>query len=112
MRSPDGFRTRLGESEVQHLSFSDQILYRRSDLFDQHLGIDPVLVKEINAVGSKTLQRRLRHLLDMLWAAIETTAGAFQVKTKLRSDPHLVANRRERFSDQFFIGIGAVNFCG
>ena len=40
---------------MQHLAFINQLLNRSSDLVDWHFRIDPVLVKEIDAVGFKAL---------------------------------------------------------
>jgi hypothetical protein len=52
VRSPDGFGTRLGKTEVQNFSFLYEILDRASHIFDGDLWINSVLVIKINAVGS------------------------------------------------------------
>jgi len=112
MRAADCFGTRLREAEVQDLPFFNQILNRSSYLFDWHFRVDPVLIKQIDAIGSQPLQRRLGYFLDVLWPAIETTTCIFKVKTKFGCDMNFVADRRERFSDKFFACIWAVNFSG
>ncbi|MNR39117.1 hypothetical protein D3C85_1572900 [compost metagenome] len=38
--------------------------------------------------------------------------GPVDGETKLAGDHHLVSNRLQSFTDQFFVGIGAIHFCG
>ena len=56
MRSADCFCTRFRETEVQNLSCFDQFFNSTGYIFDWHLGIDSVLVIEIDVVGSEALQ--------------------------------------------------------
>ena len=91
MRSADGSCTRLRQTEVQNLSLLDEIFNRTSHNFDGHFGIDPAPVREINAVGFKTLQRGLNHFLDVLWSAIQTTR--FNVKPEFGCDSDLVTKK-------------------
>ena len=44
----DRLRRRLGEAEVAHLALLDQLGHRADRLLDRHLGIDPVLVVEVD----------------------------------------------------------------
>ena len=46
-----GFR----QPEVDHLAFGDQVLHGAGDVFDRYLGIDAVLVEQVDAVGTQTL---------------------------------------------------------
>jgi hypothetical protein len=55
MRSVDGSCTRFRETKVQNFAFFDQIFDRGSYVFDWYLRIDPVLVVEIDVVGSQAL---------------------------------------------------------
>src|SRR5216684_7758240 len=109
MRPADCLGTRLRETEVQDLSFLNQILNGMRDIFDGHIWIDPVLVVEINAVGSEALQRFLDYFPDVPWLAVKS-AALLVVEAELRCDNDLVAERRECFSDKLFVCIGAVNF--
>ena len=45
---------RLGETEVQHLPLADELPDRAGHIFDRHGRVDPVLVVEVDAVGSQT----------------------------------------------------------
>jgi hypothetical protein len=56
MRAADRLRTRFGKAEVPDLSFLDELLHRGGDAFDGHLGIDAVLIVEIDVVDSQTLE--------------------------------------------------------
>ena len=71
MRSADRFRTCFRETEVQNFSRFDQILNCAGYIFDWHFRINPVLVIEIDVVGSEALQRFLNHFPDVLWLAIK-----------------------------------------
>ena len=56
VRPADSLRTRLGQTEVQNLSFFDQLFDCTCHIFDWYIRIDPVLVVEIDAIGSEALQ--------------------------------------------------------
>ena len=66
MRPADRSCARLGEAEVQHLPRLDQVSDRTGHVFDGYFGVHPVLVVEVDAVGSKALQRRFDNFLDVL----------------------------------------------
>jgi hypothetical protein len=65
VRAPDGFRARLRQAEVQNLSGLDQTLDRSSYVFDRDLGVDAVLVVEIDAVGLESLEGSLDAKTDL-----------------------------------------------
>jgi hypothetical protein len=46
----------LGEAKVLDLALVDQLLDGAGDLLDRDVGIDPVLVEQVDAVGAKPLQ--------------------------------------------------------
>ena len=92
---------------MQDLSLPDQIFDRADDIFDGHAGIDAVLVIEIDAVSLEAFEGALDDRLDVLWSAVETTR--FEVEAKLRCDDDLVAEGRERLSDELLVRIWAVD---
>jgi hypothetical protein len=51
MRLADRLRSCLRQAEVFHLAFGNQFLYRSRKRFDRYIGIDAVLIKEINVIG-------------------------------------------------------------
>ncbi len=56
MSPTDGFGIRFREAEMQDFTCLDEIFDRASHIFDRYLRIYPVLVIEIDAVGSKALE--------------------------------------------------------
>jgi len=71
--------------------------------------IDAVLVEKIDVVGAEASQHRVRCALDVLRLAVEPAALArrrINVKAELGGDHDLVAERRQRFPDQGFVGPG------
>src|SRR5260370_28652339 len=99
VRPADGLGARLGQTEVQNLSFFNQFFDGVCHILDWHIRIDPVLVVEINAVGSEALQRFLDYFPDMLWLAVKT-AALLVFQAERPCDTHPVPETREFFSDQ------------
>jgi hypothetical protein len=50
VRAADRLRARLGEAEMPHLAFADQVLDRARHVLDRHVGVDPMLVEQIDHV--------------------------------------------------------------
>jgi hypothetical protein len=55
-RFPQRKASAIGQAPVQDLSLVHEALDRNGDVFDRHLGINSVLVKQFNAVGLESLQ--------------------------------------------------------
>jgi hypothetical protein len=53
MRAPDGPHARLGEAEVLDLSLGDQLFDGAGDVFDRDVGVDAVLVVEVDGLDAK-----------------------------------------------------------
>ena len=56
MRAPDRLNARLGKPEVLDLAFLDQVPHRAGDVFDRYVGVDAVLVEEIDGVDIEPLE--------------------------------------------------------
>ena len=98
---------RLGKAEEQHLSLPDEIADGPGDLFDRHGRIDPVLVEEIDPVGSKAPQRAFDRLADRFRPAVPLCPGlhaAYEAEAEFGRDGHMVASPLERAPDQLFVG--------
>ena len=102
MGAADGLRARFGEAEVLDLALLDQLLHRPGHVFDRHVGVDAVLIEQIDDVGLQPLERGLGDLLDMLRPAVEAARSGrgcrIDVEAELRGDHHLLAERRQRFA--------------
>ena len=83
------------------LSFRDQVLDRSGNFFDRHVRIAAVL----SVRRSKALQGSIHDFTNMLGSAVEPNHLAFvgNLETELRADQRPIANRLQRFADQFFI---------
>ena len=88
-----------------------EFLDRAGHVLDRHLRVDAVLVVEIDAVGPEALQRVLDHLLDVLRPAVEAARPSMS-KPNLVAIDDLVAERRERFADELFVRVRAVDLGG
>src|SRR5215213_7623021 len=82
----DGVRPGLGQAEVGDLPGVDQVLHSAGDVLERHLGVDAVLVQQVDPVGPKPAQRLLDRGTDGVGSAVQT--GAF---VPLNPKPNLVA---------------------
>ena len=49
MRAANRLHAGLGQAEVLDLAFLNQVLHRSGDVFDRDVGIDAVLIEEVDA---------------------------------------------------------------
>jgi len=72
------------------------------DLLDRHVGIDTVLVEQVDDVGLQPLQRRIGNLPDMSRLAVHGALAAIgaEVEAELGGDDDLVAKGRQRLAEQ------------
>ena len=56
---------RLAEADVQHLALFHQLGHRADGFLDRDVGIDPVLVEEVDVVGAESLERPLDRAADV-----------------------------------------------
>src|SRR3546814_5619336 len=65
----DGLRTGLGQPEVPNLALGDEVFHRAGHVLDRHVGIDAVLVEQVDDVGAQALERRLGNGADEIGRA-------------------------------------------
>ena len=96
------------------LPFPDQVLHRARDVLDRHVGVDAVLVEQIDGVDLEPLERRVDHLLDVLRPTIEAPllARRIEFKAELGCDHDLLADRGKRFAHELFVPERAVGLGG
>ncbi len=91
-------------------------LTRSGHVFDGHLGIDAVLIEQIDGIDAEALEGRLGHLANTLRAAVETLCAmasvGIDVESELGGDDHLSAERREGLAYEFFVVERAVDLRG
>ena len=82
------------------------------DVLDGNLGVDPVLVQQIDGVHAQSTQRIVGDLFDVFGPAVQPrdVAVGAEGETEFCCDHDLSGERRECFADQFFVV--AVSFRG
>jgi len=99
---------------VLNLALLNQFLDCSGHVFDGHVRVNPVLIKQIEGLNLESLERSLGDLLDVLWTAIQTCPAGTSIRIglepELGGDHHLSAERRKRFTKEFFVGEGTVDF--
>ena len=56
MRAPNRLHPRFRQTEVLDLALLDQLFHGARDILDRHLGIDAMLVEEIDDVDLQTFE--------------------------------------------------------
>ena len=70
VRATDRLHARFRKAKVLDLALLNQVLHRSGDIFDRHVGIDAVLIEEVNDVGLEPLQRGFGNFLDVFRPAV------------------------------------------
>src|SRR3954468_10039866 len=74
VRAADGAGSGFGQAEVLDLARLDEFLDRSGDVFDGDIGVDAVLVVQVDGVDSESLQGAVDDSLDHLRAAVDVAA--------------------------------------
>ena len=98
------------------LALLNQVFHRSGDVFNGYVGINPVLIEQIDGIHFEALQRAFGNLLDVLWPAVQTYPSALargiELEPELGSDHHFPTEGRKGFAYEFFVGKRAVDFGG
>jgi len=100
---------------VLHLASLDQILYRAGYVFNRHVGVRAMLVKQVDSFHSQPLERSLSHPFDLLGPAIQAEAGVRTLDgimpvTELGTDYNLTTEGFQRFPEEFFVSKRTIHF--
>src|ERR1700712_1975665 len=99
-----------------HLACLDEVLYGTGSFLNGSVGINTVLIEEVDGVGLQALERPFHDLLDVVGAAIRRCPlpiiSRGWLKAELRRNDHVFAEGSEGFTDYFLIDVGAVHFGG
>src|SRR6266571_6673259 len=116
MRATYRVRARLRQAEVLDLAFADELLHGTGDVLDRHIGVDAVLVEEVDALGLEALQHPLGGFLDVLRTAVQPGMALprlrVDVPAELRGDHHLLPERGQGFADELLVAERPVGFGG
>src|ERR1700677_2519835 len=106
----DGFLARLGEAKIAYFASLHQFSHRSRNILNRHIGINPVLIKEVDVVGLQAPQRLLDHLADMCGTAIwSLVLSVLEAKPELGSNHRLLASSLERAPEKLFIHERAID---
>src|SRR4029078_4212692 len=97
------------------LPLQDELLHRSRDVLDRDLGIDTVLVEEVDRIEFQPLERGLRTLLDVLGATVETgllERRGIESESELRGNHDSPTERSESFAHELFVCERTVDFGG
>jgi hypothetical protein len=89
----------------------DQFPDGPGNLLDRHVGIDAVLIEEVDSVRPHAFERLVGHKPNSFRSAIQPGAGIAIFEREFRGNDHFVANRRERVANQRFVRF-SVRLCG
>ena len=74
-----------------------------------------MLVEEVDGVHLQPVQHRINDFSDVFGTAVEPATALpslrVDVKAEFRRDDHLIAKRRERFANEFFVREWAICLC-
>src|SRR6476660_6305268 len=106
---------RLGHAEMLDLAFGDQVADGSGDIFDRHVGIDAMLVQQIDDLNTQSLQRSLGGLADGVPMAAQAGVRLgrwIDCKAELGRNSDLVAHVAQSFADNLLVGKGTIDFGG
>src|SRR5215469_2738890 len=105
-RAPQRFRCRLRQSDEPHLSFLHQPGHRAHRLLDRRIGIDPVLVIQVNRLHAKPAQTgvaALAHIFRLATHAARVWIIRIPHDPEFRRQHNFFALPANRFPNQFLI---------
>ena len=87
-----------------HLPFANEFLDRRRHLLDGHIGIDSVLVEQVDMVGLQSRERFVNHFPNAFGATVQTAERKAVLEAEFGGDDYLVADWAQGFTEQLFVG--------
>ena len=112
VRATDRRRPGLGQAEVPDLALRDQLPDRARDLLDRRVGIDAVLVEQVDRVDSEARQGGVGGLPDELGPARERGPAVGVDFPELRGHDDLITDGGERVAHQLLVRERAVDLRG
>src|SRR6476646_12169831 len=105
MDPPDGLRRGFGEAEVEDFSLVLEARHLPDRILDWHIGIDAVLIIEIDRIDPKPLEARLAGGADIFGVAAHPEEFAVRAADvgELGREEHLVAAAADRPADQLLV---------
>ena len=102
--------------EESHLPFAHELRHRADDVLDRHLGIDTMLIQQIDAIGLQTAERAFHSLANVRGLAVHPCSAAVLIdaESELGRDHEPVARTielRESAREELLVYVRAVHLC-
>src|SRR4029079_9301190 len=113
--SPNRLRRRFTQTQILDLSGFHQIAHCPDGIFDWYVGIDSMLIVEIDAIDAQTLERSVTGRAHVFRSTVDRSyrrIGRVAYDGKLCSYDHIIAMVSKCFAHQFFICERAVRIGG
>ena len=114
VRAANRLNASFGKAKVFNLPFGDEVFNGSGNVFNRHVGVDTVLIEEIDVIGSQPFQASVGHSFDMPRLAVGswTPLAGFNidVETELRGNHDLIADWLECFTQKLFVRERSVGF--
>src|SRR6185437_4802082 len=108
---PQSSRRGLAHPQMPHLSRAYEIGHRSDRILDRHLGIDAMLIVEIDVIHAQTPQRCIARLPHVIRRAVDAKIGTgFRAHVpELGREHYPVATIADRLSNELLVGEGSVH---
>ena len=104
VRATDHRDTGLGHTVIFDLPRFHQLGDGTCHILDRNVGINAMLIEQVDAVGSQTLERGVSHLSDVLGPAVDRQMRCPNLEAELGGDRSLVTPAFECPPEQLLIG--------
>src|SRR5688572_9247730 len=115
MGASDRLNARFRKTEVLYFSLSYQFLHGTGHVLHWDGGVHAVLVEQVNAVSSQSLERSVGDFFDVLGTAIEANriaGGRINLPPELGRDDHPIPDGLQRLPDKFLVCERSVDLSG
>jgi hypothetical protein len=115
VRAAQSLWARLGHAEVSNFALVDEFLHLRERVFDWRVGIDAMLVVEIDVINAEPAQARLAGAANVIGLSIHISRRQVvevALVTEFRRQNDFVTASLNGFADQFFVSKRAIHVGG
>jgi len=104
----------LGKTDVKPLAFADQLAQHAHRLLDGDLGIDPVLVIEVDPIRPEALQRPFDGTANIGGRAVDARGAGFAVEAEapLGGQNEAIALAFDGLTQQQLVAVRSIDFRG
>jgi len=109
------FGAGLGESDMTDLAFLDELRHGVDGFFDGRVGVDAVLVVEVDVIDAETAQAALAGFADIVGFAVDAAGpgiGGVANDAEFGGEDDFVALAHDGASDELFVSVRSVDVGG